>query len=66
MKQDTNYQADRADVLSEISSNSSLYADEVAERLGMSTKLVVELIGKLFDEGIVEYDETSSPGDTRG
>ena len=47
----------KADVLLEISRHPNLYADEVAERLGMSTKLVVELVGELIDEGILEYSE---------
>jgi len=48
---------EKADVLLEIFRNPSLYADEVAERLGMSTKRAVEIVGELIDEGVLEYME---------
>lgn len=56
---ESNAPRSKADVLLEISRNPSLYADEVAERLGMSTKLAVELVGELIDEGILEYSGTA-------
>lgn len=44
----------KADILLEISRNPGLYADDLAERLGMPTKLAVELVSELIDEGILE------------
>lgn len=43
----------KADILLEISRNPGLYADDLAERLGIPTKLVVELVNELIDEGIL-------------
>ena len=47
----------KADILLEISRNPGLYADDLAERLGIPTKLAVELVGELIDEGILESSE---------
>lgn len=43
-------------VLLEISRNPGLCADEVAERIGIPTKLVVELVGELIDEMVIFYE----------
>lgn len=47
----------KADILLEISRNPGLYADDLAERLGIPTKLAVELVDELIDEGILESSE---------
>jgi len=42
-------------VLAEVSASPGLYADEVAERLKIPTKIAVDLVGELIEEGIIEW-----------
>lgn len=46
-------------VLLEITGHPGLYADEIAERLKMSTMVAIELTDELLQEGLLEFDKDS-------